>query len=395
MLNREDWIMIRDMRNKGCYQRDIAAAVGVSERTIRRALKRGGAPARRRPGIRPSKLDPYKAEVDRLLSEDVWNAEVIFAELRERGYRGGRSILRDYIRPKRVLRRLKGTVRFETKAGDQLQHDWGELFTEVAGERRKVYFAVNTLGHSRRFHVYAAPRNDAEHTYESLVQAFEHIGGVTRQVWVDNQKAAVVDHRNGRVRFNPGFVQLADHYGFVPKACRPGRPQTKGKDERMVGYVKHNFFQRYRRFESFDQINRQLMHWLETVADRRIHGTLKVVVAERFAEEQPHLQALPPIRFDCSYHETRRVALDAFIDVQGNRYSVPARLCGERVMVRIGLDDRLRVFDAADDCVAEHRLSPSHEGWQITPAHHERLWRDHFQVQTRDLQHYQEVASWS
>ncbi len=394
MLNREDWIMIRDLRKKGCYLREIAQAVGKSERTVRRALKRDGPPPKRRPGIRASKLDLYKAEVDRLLGEDVWNAEVIFAELRERGYRGGISILREYIHPKRVLRRMKGTVRFETKPGDQLQHDWGELLTEVGGERRKVYFAVNTLGYSRRFHVYAAPRNDAEHTYESLVRAFEHFGGVTRQVWVDNQKAAVLSHRDERVRFNPGFVQLAEHYGFVPKACRPARPQTKGKDERMVGYVKHNFFQRYRRFESFEQLNRQLAHWLATVADPRVHGTLKVVVAERFAEEQPHLQPVPRLRFDCSYRETRRVGLDAFIDVQGNRYSVPAHLCGETVTIRIGLDKQLRVYDANATCVAEHRLTTSQQGWQVTPSHHERLWAD-LQVQSRDLQHYQEAASWN
>ena len=87
MLNREDWIMIHEMREKGCYlRREIAMEVGCSERTVRRALKRGGPPPRRRPGIRPSKLDPYKHLVDRMLSENIWNAEVIFAELRAQGY---------------------------------------------------------------------------------------------------------------------------------------------------------------------------------------------------------------------------------------------------------------------------------------------------------------------
>ena len=107
MLNREDWIMIHDMREKGCYLRDIAARVGCSERTVRRALKRGGPPPRRRPGVRPSKLDPFKPMIDRLLSEDVWNADVIYAEIRARRCRGGRSILQDYIRTKRVLRKAK------------------------------------------------------------------------------------------------------------------------------------------------------------------------------------------------------------------------------------------------------------------------------------------------
>ena len=114
MLNREDWLMIREMREKGCYLREIAERVSCSERTVRRALQRGGPPPRRRPGVRPSKLDPYKAQVDQLLAEDVWNATVIFAEIKTLGYTGGISILRDYIRPKRALRKARGTVRFET-----------------------------------------------------------------------------------------------------------------------------------------------------------------------------------------------------------------------------------------------------------------------------------------
>ena len=88
----------------------------------------------------------------------------------------------------------------------------------------------------------AAGRCDAEHTYESLIRAFEWFGGVPRQVWVDNQKSAVLSHVPGAVRFNERFKQLACHYGFVPKACRPYRARTKGKVERMVGYVKQHFF---------------------------------------------------------------------------------------------------------------------------------------------------------
>ena len=124
--------MIREMREKGCYLREIAEEVGCSERTVRRALLRGGPPPRRRSGIRSSKLDPYKAQVDRLLAEGVWNATVIFAEIQAMGYRGGISILRDYIRPKRALRKPKGTVRFETAPGRQLQSDWGQIETEVS-----------------------------------------------------------------------------------------------------------------------------------------------------------------------------------------------------------------------------------------------------------------------
>ncbi|HFU0670689.1 TPA: IS21-like element ISEc62 family transposase, partial [Escherichia coli] len=163
----------------------------------------------------------------------------------------------------------KKTVRFETQPGYQLQHDWGEVEAEVAGQRCRVNFAVNTLGFSRRFHVFAAPKQDAEHTYESLVRAFRYFGGSVKTVLVDNQKAAVLKNNNGKVVFNSGFLLLADHYGFLPRACRPRRARTKGKVERMVKYLKENFFIRYRRFDSFAHVNQLLEQWMADVADRR------------------------------------------------------------------------------------------------------------------------------
>lgn len=137
--------------------------------------------------------------------------------------------------------------------------------------------------------------------------------------------------------------------------------------------------------------NALLERWLAEVADPRVHGTLGEVVAERFAREAPHLGALPATRFDTSYRERRRVALDALIDVCGNRYSVPAHLVGETVSLAIGLEGTLKVFTQAGRLVAEHRLREAAAGWQITPEHHKRLWQA-AQVERRALSVYEEVA---
>jgi len=397
MLEREDWLMIRELREKGVYLRDIAAELGVHPKTVSRALARGGAPAGQRRRARRSKLDPFKATVDRLLGEGVWNAVVILREIQAQGYAGQISILKDYIRPKRALRASRATVRFETVPGVQLQHDWGEVLTVVGGERLRVHFAVNTLGFSRRFHFMAAPCADAEHTYESLVRTFEWFGGTPGEVLVDNQKAAVIEHSVGEaVRFNPRFLDLAGHYGFRPRACRPYRARTKGKDERMVGYVKHHFFVRYRAFDSLAHLNQLAEQWLLEEADRRVQGTVKEVVAERFAREAPHLGPLPAVRFDTAYFQQRCVAWDGYIDVNGNRYSVPEGLCGQPVRVRIGLDDaQLSVYDAQGELLVSHRLRSAGEGWSTVPGHHERLWREALNVERRDLAVYEEAAQWS
>lgn len=248
MLRKEDFAVIKALHDRGVYQKDIAAELGVHPKTVSRAIARGDAPSRpSKP--RGSKLDPFKAQVDQLLAEGVWNAMVILREIQAEGYEGGATALRQHIAPKRALRPGKATVRFETKPGQQLQSDWGEIETEVAGERVKVHFIVNELAYSRRFHFWGTDSEDAEHTYEGLIRSLEYFGGVPEEVLVDNQKAAVLEHPvRGEPRFNERFLDLASLYGFYPRACKPARARTKGKDERMVGYIKGNFFVRYRSF---------------------------------------------------------------------------------------------------------------------------------------------------
>ena len=391
MLSKEDFAVIKALKRRGVYIKDIAQEIGVHPKTVSRALKRGSEPrkARKRRG---SKLDPFKPTVDGLLAEGVWNAMVILREIQAEGYTGGITILRQYIAPKRPLRASRATVRFETGPGKQMQSDWAEIETVIAGERVKVHFIVNELGYSRRFHFWCTDSKDAEHTYEGLIRSFEYFGGVAEEVLVDNQKAAVLEHPvGGKPHFNERFLDLAAHYGFHPRACKRGRARTKGKDERMVGYIKDNFFVRYRSFESWAHLNQLAEKWLAEEADPRKHGTVKEVVAERFAREAPFLGALPAQRYDTSYREIRHVGWDAYIDVRGNRYSVPGKLAGRTVAVRIGLDGNLRIF-AGDELVASHRLQRASQGWVTVPEHHADLWKSTLRVERRPLEVYQEAA---
>jgi len=394
MLSQEDYLMIRTLKARGVYLTDIAAELGVHPKTVSRALRRGGAPSRT-PVKRTSKLEPYKAQIDRLLGEGVWNAVVILREIQTAGYTGGITIVREYMAPKRVLRPSKATVRFETPPGRQLQSDWGEIVTQIGEEEVKVHFIVNTLGYSRRFHFWCTDSQDAEHTYEGLVRSFEYFGGVTEEVVVDNQKTAVLEHRTGQApHFNERFLDLAGQYGFQPHACQPYRARTKGKDERMVGYLKQHFFVRYRAFDSWAHLNQTAEQWLREEADQRLHGTVKEIVADRFEREQPALQPLPAVRYDTAYYETRRVGWDGYIDIRGNRYSVPDDLVGQVVRVRIGLDDRVQVY-SEQRLVATYTLQPRSQGWVSVPGHHHQLWQEALHVEQRSLDIYEAVATWT
>ena len=149
MQSREDFLMIKQLRVQGAHIVDIAHRIGCSERTVRRYLALPAPPTGKPKHRRPSKLDPFKPFIDQQLANEVWNAEVIFQQLREQGYSGSSTLVREYIQPKRPLRASKQTVRYETQPGKQLQHDWGQIRTEVGGRMCTVNIAVNVLGYSR------------------------------------------------------------------------------------------------------------------------------------------------------------------------------------------------------------------------------------------------------
>lgn len=400
MISKEDFAVIKALKHQGAFIKDIAAELGVHPKTVSRALNRGSAPKVEKKS-KGSKLEPYKARIDRLLSGNVWNAMVILREIQADGYEGEVSLIRRYIQPKRKLQPGRATVRFETEPGEQMQSDWGEIVVEIGGMSQKVYFIVNTLGYSRRFHFWCTDSQDAEHTYEGIIRSFEYLGGVTQEVLVDNQKSAVLRPSNrGKTQFNERFVDLAAWYGFTPRACRPYRARTKGKDERMVGYIKHNFFVRYPSFESWAHLNQLAERWLAIEADQRVHGTVKEVVVERFKCEQPLLRPLPKQRYDTSYHEYRRVAWDCYIDVCGNRYSVPARHAGETLDIHIDLDGSLQVYDPLNldpnqPPVAIHALQDARKGWVTVPEHHTALWDSTLKVEQRSLEVYEEATQWN
>ncbi len=156
---------------------------------------------------------------------------------------------------------------------------------------------------------------------EVIGSVFRYFSGSVKTVLVDNQKAAVLKNNNGKMVFNSGFL---------PRACRPRRARTKGKVERMVKYLRENFFVRYHRFDSFAHVNQQLEQWMADVADKRELRQFRQTLEQHFVLEKEHLLLLPETDFNTSYFDIRHVSWDSYIEVGGNRYSVPETLCGFR-----------------------------------------------------------------
>lgn len=355
-------VMLR-LKDLGWGVRRIAAELGCSHMTVRRYLAAGGWAPPRSPA-RPKALDGLDAWLAERFRRHHGNADVVRQDLqRELGIAVSlRSVERAVAPLRRELEaEARATVRFETPPGRQLQVDFGALRVPIESEERgRVYLFVATLGYSRRIYVRPFHHERQSARLDGIEGAFRHFGGICQEVLLDNAKALVIHHdrETREVQFNARFHAFARYWGFRPRACAPFRARTKGKDERGVGYVKRNAIAGHR-FASWPAMEAHLDGWMREVADRRIHGTTGESPAERFRrDEAKALRALdgrPPFR---RVRELVRVVHnDGSVEVDTNRYSVPWRLVGSSVTVRVSCG-QVQVFHAGAE-VARH---PEHPG---------------------------------
>lgn len=324
-----------DWRCEGKSIRHIAAELGVSRNTVRKYLRSPEIPKPKpRPG-RPSKLEPFAEYVRSRLAVGVDNCAVLLRELRELGYSGGYSILKDYVKPFRKPGIPEATVRFETEPGEQAQVDFGLCkYTTVNGKTRHIWVFVMVLSWSRAIYVEFIPRADTAAFIRCHVNAFGKLGGQPRRVLYDNTKNVVLDRdENGGPVWNQRFLDFSLTMGFEIKLCRPHRPQTKGRVESGVKYVKGNFWPSVR-FTDLADLNRQAVAWAETIADVRVHGTTHERPVDRLAEERPYLQPLPvQERVAPFLREERKVGRDGFVQYEKGWYGTDWRLAGQTVQL--------------------------------------------------------------
>jgi hypothetical protein len=165
-------------------------------------------------------------------------------------------------------------------------------------------------------------------------EAFEFLGGVPHEIVYDNLKSVVLgrDFEGSRFEWNPVFWDFSRYYGFRPHPHRPYRPQTKGKVESGIKFVKR--FLRGKEFASLAQLNACLLEWITTVADQRIHGTPHRKPAEMFLEEKELLFSIKGCpAYILEERAVRHVSKDCLVAFETNRYSVPYRLAGKRIEV--------------------------------------------------------------
>ncbi|MBI5830419.1 MAG: IS21 family transposase [Chloroflexi bacterium] len=355
-------------RYGGQSGRDIARELRLSRKTVakvliehRRQRTQGTAPQPKpRPG-RGSVVDAYEGILRDYLARypDITVVRLL-EECRARGYQGGYTVLRQRIKALRKQCRRRPVERFETGPAVQAQMDWATYTIDFSQEgRRKVHLFSYVLGYSRRQYIHFTASQDLETTQREHVRAFEHLGGCATTCLYDNMKVVVARYEDGEPIYNTRFLAFAAHYGFRPVACRPRRPQTKGKVERPFLYIEKNLLGG-REFRCLDHLNEVAAWWLREVADVREHRQTRRRPIDMHAEEAPHLIPLPERAYEVAEMVYRSVDAEGFILYGNNRYSAPWHYLGQVLPVRI-TDELVTIYSPRLEPLAQHVRFPATE----------------------------------
>lgn len=346
-----------------------ARQLGICRRTVRRVIRRPEEPAhsKPRPPV-PSKLDPYKPLIHRLVLDDHLTATLVLDEIKALGYTGGYSILKRFVRAIRPKAKGKITTRIDHPPGDPAQVDWSPHTVELAGEQRIVHCFSLVLPFSR----YMVVRYALDEKLETLVamheEAFSEIGAVPAVVTYDNMTTVGRHVGPGKVWLNPRFEAYAKAQGFEIVLISPNKPNQHASVERPFHYIENNFLPRHRsKFADLDDLNARAKRWLAEVANVRIHGSTRERPLDRLGRERPFLKALPSIRHEPFRTFARQVGTDFCVAIDTHRYSVSPRYAGQPATVRLFSEHLAILIDG--QTAALHQRSDVRHGRSVLPEH--------------------------
>lgn len=362
---------------EGWTIRSLCRHFCISRNTIRRILRKhkaqrdhgqgGQSPGSALP--RASKLDPHMDRIRTLLAQfpDI-TGERLFEEVREQGYEGGISILRDRLRSMRPQPKTAPVIRFETEPGAQGQMDWSPYtiaFTRT-GKAMVLCFSY-ILAFSRRQYIDFAMHRNFHTLIRKHRDAFDSFGGVPGHCLYDGEKTVVLRFEAGRPVYNPAFIAFITHYECRPLAVR--RARTKGKIERPFQYIEGNLLNG-RKFEDFEHLRAVARWWLKEKCDRRLHDTTQRIVIELFLEqEKAALKPLPEHPYDCSEVAHRVCRADGFIEFETNLYSVPYAHVAEILALK-ATEHEIRLYSPELEMIACHeRIQPGASKTVESPEH--------------------------
>ena len=338
---------------------------------------------------RKRKLDPYRDQILSWLKEHPdLSASQISDWLEERcSFTDvGDSTVRSYVREIRENYHIPKILSFrsyealeELPKGKQMQVDFGEIKVKtVEGKWKKIYAIAFVLSHSRYKYTEWQDRpfttRDVIRTHEN---AFEYFGGITEEIVYDQDKLMTVSENGGDIVYTEVFRAYKQERGFFVYLCRAADPESKGKVENVVKFLKRNFAKN-RVFHQIETWNEQCLAWLKRKGNYQVHNTIKKRPVEVFALEKPHLRKVSSLLSFENNHGlsiTRTVHKDNIIKYKSNRYSVPLGTYqphGDNTVYLTVEEKELVIKKTAEGVpIASHQLCEG-KGKLIKNTHHTR-----------------------
>lgn len=302
MIGKEEYMEIKILKKQGKSIREISRVTGLSRNTVKKYLRSAADPRYKQRDKRPEKLDPFKAFIEDRIKAALPHrlpAPVLTREIQQLGFDGCERLVRKFVATIYAVKAPEPLVRFETEPGKQMQADW----CEFRKGKDPLYAFVATMGFSRSTFVAYTTSQAFNVLRECHEAAFSFFGGVPHEVLYDNMKTVVLERNafgEGKHRFHPGLWDIAKHFGFMPRLCKPYRAKTKGKVERFNRYLRYSFhYPLVSRLKqaglTLDVVtaNMEVQRWLDEVANCRIHGETNERPCDRLEIERPALLPLP------------------------------------------------------------------------------------------------------
>ena len=359
IVTTQEWLEIRKLADEGLSRRGIAEHLNIHCRKVRLALN-SETPPKRKSSRRGSMIDNYRGFIlAKLQQYPKLQSTRIHRILKERGYKGSYSLVKQTVAGLRPPKQKKVNEELHFEPGECAQVDWGEWkCLSVHGGKRRLSFFSMTMCHSRLQYVEFFHGETMEFWLSAHQNALVFFGGVPQKVMVDNCKTAIIEPRKGdkAAVTNVDYLAFAKYYDFKIIDCTKGQPQQKGRVERNIRYIKESFLAD-REPSVLDAMNAGAWDWQDNIANTRIHATTKRRPIDHFHEvEKAALKPLPGTPYPCVVAANCVADSCCRITADRNRYSVPPSHASQRLVLHRYVD-RIVIKDKNGEHVASHPRS--------------------------------------
>ena len=300
------WYKVTELKSKGLRCVQIAHELGLHRHTVEKYVRMSLEEFQASQAYERDfkyKLDIFEEEVknelirapylsSRQVHDHLREHHADFPEVSEKTVFNLVMRVRDKYRiPKTYEENIRPLEKLpESAPGMSMQVDFGEYWMHRNDTRRvKVYFFVAVMSYSRhKFTYFSRSPFTSELTIYAHQLAFQFYGGKPQEIIYDQDKVLIHSENLGDVVLTKAFQAFVSSEHFKCVFCRKSDPQSKGKVENVVKYIKYGFL-RGREFTNIEMLNESALRWLARTANGLPHSTTKRIPAEAFKEEQPYL----------------------------------------------------------------------------------------------------------